>query len=110
MKVHLIKENTIRKFVLANAGSKIPLEDWLSKLKTANWEKPTDIKKTFPATDLLGKSSSRVVFDIGGNNYRMIGKYIFGVKAVRLYVCWIGMHSQYDKLCNNNEQYLVFIY
>lgn len=107
MKVHLIKEKTIRDYVPANAGSSIPFIEWLSKAKKADWEKPADIKKTFPSADLLGKGSSRVVFDIGGNNYRMICKYAFGEISVRLYVCWIGTHGEYDKVCNGNKQYTV---
>ncbi len=110
MKVHLIKEKTIREYTLANAGSKIPFDDWIFRIKRADWETPADIKKAFPAADLLGKGSSRVVFDIGGNNYRMICWYVFGKTSVRLYVCWIGTHNAYDELCSGNKQYSVFVY
>ena len=108
MKIHLIKESTIRNYALANARSKIPLEEWLSKIKKANWNRPVDIIKTFGTADLLGKGSLRVVFDIGGNNYRMICKYAFGEDYIRLYVCWIGTHSRYNYLCKRNEQFKVF--
>lgn len=73
----------------------------------ADWEKPTDIQSAFGTTDLLGKSSNRVVFDIGGNNYRMIWKYAFGDKQVHLFICRIGTHAEYDDLCENNKQYTV---
>ena len=66
---------------------------------------PTDIQNTFGSADLLGKNSDRVIFDIGGNNYRLICKYFFGVKQIHLFVCWIGTHTDYDKLCNKNEQF-----
>jgi mRNA interferase HigB len=108
MKIHLVKEKTIRNYVLENSGSKIPFEEWLSKLKKADWNKPADIMNTFAAADLLGKRSHRAVFDIGGNNYRMICKYAFGRNYMRLYVCWIGTHAEYDELRNNEEQYTVF--
>ena len=107
MKIHLIKEKTVRIYVLANVGSKIPFEEWLSKIKKADWNKPADIKNTFSSADLLGKGSNRVVFDIGGNNYRMICQYIFGEKEVHLFVCWIGTHAGYDKLCSDKQQYSV---
>ena len=110
MKVHLIRKETIEEFVRNNPQSKLPFGDWLSKIKYADWEKPTDIQNTFPSADLLGKSSNRVVFDIGGNNYRMICKYAFGDKQVHLFVCWIGTHAEYDKLCDSNKQYTVSIY
>jgi mRNA interferase HigB len=48
-----------------------------------------------------------VVFDIGGNNYRMICKYWFGASRVHLYVKWIGTHAEYDGLCKKNKQYTV---
>lgn len=110
MRINLIKKQTVRNYVLKNASSKSPFEDWLNKIKVADWEKPGDIKSTFNTADLLGKSSHRVVFDIGGNNYRVICKYAFGDNEVHLFVCWIGTHAQYDALCAKNEQYIVSIY
>lgn len=110
MKIHLVKERTIRIFVLANAGSKVPFEEWLSKLKKADWSKPADMQSTFRAADILGKSSQRVVFNIGGNNYRMICQYAFRENEAHLFVCWIGTHAEYDKLCADNKQYSINVY
>ena len=110
MKIHLIRKETIEEFARQNSQSRIPLKEWLSKIKYADWESPEDIKHTFPGTDLLGNGSNRVVFDIGGNNYRLIGKYGFGERQVHLFVCWIGTHAEYDKLCESNKQYLISIY
>lgn len=107
MKVHLIKEKTIRKYVSENAASIASFQDWIMKLKNADWETPADVAFTFRSSDLLGKGSSRVVFDIGGNNYRLICKYAFGENEVHLFVCWIGTHVAYDKLCRNREQFTV---
>jgi len=86
-------------------SSRSPFTEWLSKVKSATWAKPADIKATFGSVDLLGKSSNRVVFDIEGNNYRMICKYAFGENQVHLFVCWIGTHAEYDELCDDNLQY-----
>jgi mRNA interferase HigB len=68
------------------------------------------MKATFNSVDFLGKSSGRVVFDIGGNNYRVICKYAFGEKQVHLFVCWIGTHKAYDKLNEKEEQYTINVY
>lgn len=110
MKVHLIKEKTISAFIAGNSSSKVSFGEWLSKAKLADWSLPEDIKRTFPSADLLGSSSQRVVFDISGNRFRMICKYSFGEASIRLYVCWIGSHAAYTKLCRNNEQFTVFDY
>jgi mRNA interferase HigB len=110
MKVHLVKKQTLEDFAHLHPRSKTSLEDWAEKLKLANWEQPADMKRTYNTADLLGKSSSRVVFDIAGNNYRMICKYIFGAKQVHLFVCWMGTHAEYDKVCKQNEQYSINLY
>lgn len=105
MRIHLIKRQSIWEFVLKNSGSRSSFEDWLTKVKMAEWESPADIIYTFNTADILGKSSSRVVFNIGGNNYRMICKFAFGTREVHLFVCWIGTHAAYDELCAKNKQY-----
>jgi len=110
MKVHLIRKETIEGFVTQNARSRASFEEWLTKLKYANWAKPADMKATFGTADLLGSRSDRVVFNIGGNNYRMICKYAFGENHVHLFICWIGTHAEYDKLCKENKQYTVSDY
>lgn len=110
MKVHLIKKQTLEDYIHANAQGKVSFEIWLSKIKWANWEKPEDIKNTIGSADLLGNGSSRVVFNIGGNKYRLICKYMFGRKRVHLFVCWIGTHAEYSKLCDAEGQYLVKVY
>jgi len=97
-------------FVLKNAKSRSSFKIWLTLLKQAEWETPGDIAATYGSADLLGKGSNRVVFDIAGNNYRMICKYHVGVTRVHLYIKWIGTHAEYTKLCDNNEQYKVNIY
>lgn len=110
MKVHLIKKQTIENFAFNNARSRPSLEEWLVKLKYADWEKPTDMQATFGSADLLGKSSNRVVFNIGGNAYRMICKYAFGESEVYLFICWIGTHAEYDGLNDDEQQYTVSVY
>lgn len=71
---------------------------------------PEDIRASYGSADLLGNGSDRVVFNIGGNNYRMICKYFFGDKQIHMFVCWIGTHAQYTQLCNQQKQYSISIY
>ena len=110
MRVHLIRKETIEIFVAENARSKTSFSIWLTAIKYADWNIPADIMQTFGSADLLGRGSNRVVFDIGGNNYRMICKYAFGERQVHLFICWIGTHTEYDELCDNNEQYVITKY
>ena len=107
MRVHLIRKETIEDFVREHSNSRSSFQDWLTKLKQADWEQPVDIKATFNAADLLGNGTNRVVFDIGGNNYRVICKYWFGGSRIHLYVKWIGTHAAYNKICKENTQFNV---
>lgn len=110
MKVHLIRKETIEDFAKQNARSRVSFQDWMTKLKYADWKIPGDLIATFRSADLLGNNSNRVVFDIAGNAHRIICKYAFGDKQVHLFVCWIGTHAEYDKLCKANEQFTVSDY
>jgi mRNA interferase HigB len=110
MRIHLIRKDTIEQFVSKNAQSRGPFEEWLTKLKYADWESTYDMKLSFPTVDLLGNGSNRAVFDIGGNKYRLIGKYAFGEKQIHLFICWIGSHAEYDKICKLNQQFEINIY
>lgn len=107
MKVHLIKRQTIESFIIHNASSKIPFRIWLEIIKWVDWNNPLDIVKTFNNADILGKGSDRVVFNIGGNKYRMICKYHFGKNKVHLFITWIGTHKAYTKICNKKKQYSI---
>ena len=110
MKVHLIKKQSIEDYILQNARSRATFEIWLSILKWADWKEPNEILSTFNSADILGKGSDRVVFNIGGNNYRLICKYHFGILKVHLFVMWIGTHAEYTKLCNEGKQYNICAY
>ena len=52
------------------------------------------MKNTFNSVDAVG--NSRFVFNVKGNNYRIVAKVMFTVK--RVYVRWIGTHKEYDKI------------
>lgn len=102
MKVHLIKEQTVWDFCRDHSSAKTFFQEWLVKLKNSDWNTPDDIKATFGTADILGKGSRRVIFNIGGNSYRMICKYK-SAAMVHLSIKWIGNHADYDKICGVNK-------
>jgi mRNA interferase HigB len=103
MKTHLIKKWTIEQYASLHAGSKSSLTLWLAIVKRCDWNSPQDILGTFASADLLGNGCDRVIFDIGGNKYRMICHYVFGENEVHLF-------AEYTKLCKSNKQYTVSDY
>jgi len=120
--IHIISIVPLEEFCVAHAQYQDGIRAWITIVKSCDWKKPQDIVDTFGANaiDLLGKknnkpttaSSNRVVFDIKGNNIRIIAKYVFheNLKESRLYIKWIGTHAEYTKLCNNGSQYDVSMF
>ena len=76
-------------------------------INDANWETANDIKSSFPTAYLLGKGPNRVIFNVGGNHYRILCKYQFGKSMVHLVVLRIGTHEEYDKPCAEDKQYTI---
>ena len=52
---------------------------------------------TFSSADLL--ADGRVVFDVGGNKWRIVAKLNFRHQV--LYVRFVGTHAQYDRIDAN---------
>ncbi|MBK9636398.1 MAG: type II toxin-antitoxin system HigB family toxin [Bacteroidetes bacterium] len=115
MKVNIIRKQSIEDYEVTS-NSRKSFEDWVNKALYADWNSTNDIKKTFGSADILGENCHRIVFNIAGNNYRMICKYKFRkiVKnkkpSVHLFVCWIGTHAEYDELCARRLQYTINLY
>jgi mRNA interferase HigB len=110
MKVHLIKKQSVFEFMLEHARSEQSFQIWLNTLKYANWERPSDVFQTFAKADLLPQGCNRIVFNVGGNEFRVICKYQITSKSFRLYVKWIGTHAAYTILCRQNKQYTIDLY
>ena len=108
MKVHLIKAKTVKAFARQHASSINSFNNWLRMINEIDeWETANDIIASFPSADLLGKGTNRVIFNVGGNKYRILCKYQFGKNMVHLFVLWIGTHAEYDKICADEKQYTI---
>jgi mRNA interferase HigB len=70
------------------------LRTWVKVVRAAEWSRPTDVKKMFRSADIL--SNGRVIFDIGGNKYRLVAAVHY--RGKRIYVRFIGTHKEYDKI------------
>lgn len=76
------------------SDSKPPLKAWYHETKRAKWQDWTDIKEKYANASIL--RNNRVVFNIGGNKYRLVVKINFPAKVV--YIRFIGTHKEYDEI------------
>ena len=70
---------------------------WFYIVKRAKWKGWKDIKSDFPSADKVG---DRIIFNIKGNNYRLIVIVRFFNKHV--YIRWFGTHAEYDRLTESD--------
>jgi mRNA interferase HigB len=76
------------------ADSEQPLRAWFREASRAQWKSPNDVKADYRSASIVG--NERVVFNIGGNKYRLVARvnYAYGV----VYIRFVGTHEQYDRI------------
>lgn len=96
--MRIISRNKLIEYYTINADAKTALEEWYIKTQKAEWESYADIKKTFNSVDYVG--NQHYVFNIKGNNYRLIVVIKFTINTVL--IRFIGTHAEYDKIDASN--------
>jgi mRNA interferase HigB len=92
--MNVVARRTLVAFWTKHAGARAPLTAWLLITSKAVWSSFEDVRATFNSADHVG--GARVVFNIGGNNFRLVGLVAYRTK--RVFVLWIGTHAEYDKI------------
>lgn len=92
--MRIIAKSTIRQYWQKHPDSESALKAWFEDTRRANWRNPNDIKNIYRSASIL--PNNRVVFNIKGNNYRLIVqiRYDLGIVFIR----FIGTHAEYDKI------------
>lgn len=95
--MRIISRKRLRSFWKTNTDSEEPLNRWYEVARKARWTNLAEVRNDFPSADSLKLSNGKVVtiFNIGGNNFRLIAAIHFNVRKV--YVLRILTHPEYDK-------------
>lgn len=88
----IIATPPLRQFCARYPDGHSAINLWESKVKAARWQTPADVKAEFSSASFVAKN--RVVFNIGGNKYRLIVAIAYRIGVV--YIKFIGTHAQYD--------------
>jgi mRNA interferase HigB len=72
----------------------MPLRAWFQEVAKADWSSPAEVKAAYRSASIVG--NDRVVFNIGGNKYRLVVRVNYAFRIV--YVRFIGTHKQYDQI------------
>jgi mRNA interferase HigB len=72
--------------------ARIAIQTWAETASQAAWTSLAEIRRSFPATDMIGKLA---IFNVKGNSYRLIVRVEFA--GQRIYVKEFLTHAEYDK-------------
>jgi mRNA interferase HigB len=93
----IVAKRTLKEFWKKHPASKSYLQTWYETTRKAEWKAPEDIKSFYSTVSIL--KNSRVVFNIKGNNYRLVVKIHYTKSWI--FIRFIGTHEQYDKIDAN---------
>lgn len=92
--VRVYGEAAIALFAKKHPASRRPLRRFLEIARGAEWPHFPAVRRTFPATD-YGPSSGTLIFDIGGNKYRLVARVDFEEQL--LYIQTVLTHEEYRR-------------
>lgn len=92
--MRVIALGTLKDFWSRHADAEQPLKAWYDEARHASWTTPQDIKDHYASASFVGHN--RVVFNIKGNDYRLIVAVAYQFQAI--YIKFVGTHADYDRI------------
>lgn len=78
------------------------LKSWIREIRHAKWMSPNELKSSFGHASVI--TGKRIVFNIAGNNNRLIVDIEFNLQLV--FVVWFGTHHEYDQIDAKTVKYV----
>jgi mRNA interferase HigB len=98
--MRVIARRTLREFVESRTGYsdhgalKAALDAWFDEVRKAKWSNTADVKRLYASASIV--SADRIVFNIKGNDYRLVVAVDFEKSIV--WIKWLGTHRDYDRI------------
>jgi mRNA interferase HigB len=83
----------LREFALLHSDARSPLAAWRKEAKRAEWTSFAEVKATFGSR--VDRYKKFVIFDFGGNKYRLIAVIHYNTGCV--YLRYLLTHRDYDR-------------
>lgn len=90
----VISYKTIREYAEDHRDVEDQLNNWYTIAEKSDWANFNELRQMFNSVDAVG--NDLYVFNIKGNEYRLIVRIIFRVRTI--YIKFIGSHKEYDKV------------
>ena len=92
--MRIIAKRTLREYWEQEPRAEQPLKSWYAIASKADWSSPMDVKHMYGTASIVG--NDRVVFNIGGNKYRLIVRFDYWGRLG--FVRFVGTHAEYDRV------------
>ena len=92
--MRIIAKRTLREFWERHPDAEEPLLAWYREVEKEDWDQPSQIKEKYRSASFV--KGNRVVFNIKGNDYRLVVKINYPYRVV--YVRFVGTHADYDAI------------
>ena len=92
--MQIISKKAFQEFWTRHPESEQSLKAWHGEVNKADWSSPAQLKERYSSASIL--ADNRVVFNIGGNKYRLVVWIRYQQHTV--YVKWIGTHAAYNRV------------
>jgi mRNA interferase HigB len=92
--VKVYGEAAIARFARKHAASRKPLQRFSEIARAATWPHVPAVKLTFATVD-YAPSTGTLIFDIGGNKYRLVARVDFEEEV--LYIESVMTHEEYGR-------------
>ena len=101
--MRIIKESTLTKLCgqARYKRAQQAIRSWIFEVRHSDWDNAGQLKAKYKNASVI--SSKRVVFNISGNNYRLVADIEYRMKIV--FVVWFGTHNEYDNIDVNEVSY-----
>ena len=91
--MRIVAKRTLREFWERYQDAEDPLLAWYREVEKEDWSKPSQVKDKYRSASFV---ADRVVFNIKGNDYRLVVKINYPYRVV--YVRFVGTHEEYDEI------------
>lgn len=81
--------------------AKAALDAWFDEVRKAHWTSAADVKRLYSTASII--SDERVVFNIKGNDYRLVVAVDYEKGIV--WIKWVGSHADYDRIDVKEVEY-----
>jgi mRNA interferase HigB len=82
-------------------AGKAALDTWFQEAQRAEWRNSAEVKRSYRTASIV--SADRVVFNIKGNDYRLVTAIDYRRKIV--FIKWLGTHRDYDQIDARTVEY-----